>query len=65
MDELRYYTQVYADLKKHNQELLTITDIFKNDFNEETFPLARNIIDNGFRITEEITSVLKNKKLNS
>ena len=65
MDELRYYTQVYADLKKHNQELLTIIDIFKNDFTEETFPLARDIIDNSFRITEEITSVLKNKKLNS
>ena len=65
LDEIKYYNKVCADLKRHNQELLTIIDIFKNDFTEKTFPLARDIIDNGFRITEEITSVLKNKKLNS
>ena len=63
VDENQYYIDSYGDLKKNMQEILTIMEIFENDFTPETLPIAMNIISNGFRITEELTSIIRNRQL--
>ena len=63
-DELKYFNEIYLDLKKHSKELLSIINIFKNDFTSKTRPLAMDLINNGFKITEDLTSVINNKQYN-
>ena len=59
MDELKFYNEIYLDLKKHYSEVLNIINIFKNDFTNETRSIAYNFVNNGFKLTDELTSIIK------
>jgi hypothetical protein len=61
LDESRFYQKNYFAYKKHYAEIELIMNIFKNDFTEETFPIAMDFISEGFRITRNLTSSLKRK----
>jgi hypothetical protein len=65
MDEDQYYAAIYGDLKsdKNMKEILLVMDIFEKDFTPETFKKAIDIINNGFKITEELTSIIRNRQL--
>ena len=56
LDERRYYSEMYADFKKHYQELVAIINLFKDDFTDETKLIAMDLISKGFGITEDILS---------
>lgn len=62
-DEKRYYAEVFADFQKNLEELKNILSIFRNDFTSQTRPIAMNLINNGFRITEDLTSIIKNQNI--
>ena len=62
-DEKRYYVEVFADFQKNIEELRQIISIFRNDFTPQTKEVAMNLITNGFRITEELTSIIKNQNI--
>ena len=62
-DEKRYYVEVFADFQKNIEELRQIISIFRNDFTSQTRPIAMNLINNGFRITEDLTSIIKNQNI--
>lgn len=63
IDELKYFNEVYLDLKRHSREILEIINIFKNDFTPQTFEEAIQFITKGFKITEEITSIMNPKNI--
>ena len=59
----QFFGRVCADLKRNFESVLEIVEIFKNDFTEETRPIAMSLINNGFRMTEELTACLGSKKM--
>ena len=63
IDELKYFNEIYINLKKHMDEILFIINIFKNDFTNETRPIALALVNDGFKITEDLTKILKDKKI--
>ncbi len=63
IDENQYYIDSYSGLKKHLNEILIIMDIFGNDFTVDNFPIAINLINNGLRTTNELTSIIRNRQL--
>ena len=63
LDEKIYYNKNYYDFSSHKDEFLNIINIFKNDFTHDTFPIAMDIISNGFKITDEFNTINKNREL--
>ena len=61
VDEKKYYSEVNVDLQKHMNELLYVISIFKNDFTPETRSIAMEMISEGFKITDELTNVDRNR----
>lgn len=61
VDEKKYYSEVNVDLQKHMNELLYVISIFKNDFTSETRSIAMEMISEGFKITDELTNVDRNR----
>ena len=62
LDEIKFYNDVYLDLKKHYNEIVTIINIFKNNFTHETLPIAIDIITNGFKLTDDFISMISKKE---
>lgn len=60
-DEKRYYVAIYSDFQKHIDELMNIIEIFRNDFTPQTREVAIELVNNGFKMTEELTSIIKNQ----
>ena len=64
VDELKYYNEIYLDLKKHANEISYIINVFKNNFTPETRRIAFEFISNGFMITEELTQIIDKHTMN-
>ena len=56
LDERRYYSEIYADFKKHYNELVAMINLFKKDFTDETRKVAFDLIKKGFEVTEDLLS---------
>ncbi|MBR4231393.1 MAG: hypothetical protein IKR74_04495 [Bacilli bacterium] len=63
LDERRYYSEIYADFKKHYQELVAIINLFKYDFTDETKLIAMDLINKGFEITEDLLSIAGSRNI--
>ena len=61
-EEKKFYDRARADSLKHLTEILSIINIFGTDFTPQTYEAAKALINNGFKITEDIISVLKDKQ---
>lgn len=61
-DEFKYYDRVCIDTQRHQEEIESIINIFGTDFTPETYEQAKALINDGFNITEDLTSVLKDKQ---
>ena len=61
MDEMNYYSKIYLDLKHHKDQILEIINIFKNDFTDETYKKAMELLTKGLKITDELTNINKKK----
>ena len=63
LDERRYYNEIYADFKKHYNDLVAIINLFRNSFTEETKPIAIDLINKGFEITEDLLSIAGSRNI--
>ena len=61
-DEKKYYNDAYFEFRKHLPEVLSIIEIFKNDFTPQTLSIAMMIINEGFIKTDELTAIIKNRQ---
>ena len=59
IDELKYYNEVYLDLKRHSREILEIINIFKNDF-QILLDGGKIDIDDKFLKTSAFSKQIKN-----
>ena len=58
-NEKKYYNDIQLYLKRHMTEVINIFNIFKNDFNDETYQVAMDLIEKGMKITTELTGYNK------
>jgi len=63
INETQYYSRVCADLRKNQEIISSIINIFKSDFTQETLPAAIDLINGGFKITEDLTASTNIQKL--
>ena len=64
ISEEDYYRTVYSDMFKYNSELLHTVNLFANDFTSDTLATAINIIKDGIKTTDEMTSAIKKHYVN-
>lgn len=62
ISEQQFYNQVYLDLQRHKDEVLSIIDVFRIDFTPKTASIAKSLITEGFKITTELLAAKKDKQ---
>ena len=60
-DEKKFYSEVNIDIQRHLDEIQYIIKIFKNDFTPETRAIALEMVREGFKITDDLTNVDRNR----
>ena len=60
-DEKKFYSEVNIDIQRHLDEIQYIIKIFKNDFTFETRTIAMEMVREGFKITDDLTTVDRNR----
>ena len=60
-DEKKFYSEVNIDIQRHLDEIQYIIKIFKNDFTFETRTIAIEMVREGFKITDDLTTVDRNR----
>ncbi len=60
-DEKKYYSEVNIDIQRHLDEIQYIIKIFKQDFTFETRTIAIEMVREGFKITDDLTTVDRNR----